>query len=285
MTAARLLPGLTYDQYAKLPGYRWSSIKLLHTGSPLHVRHAQTTSDSGDTASRSWLRAVHCLALEPDNFGREFSVFDGRRTGKLYDAHCICNPGTTTLNPRELASAKAAATAIRQHPTIAPFLESGDPEVTITWTDGPTGLPCKARLDWLCPSGVLDLKTLGTTHERRVAAMVATHLYHGQLAHYTDGLAAVGIDVPAYLISAEGKAPQDVALYGLDPHGPDGALHVGRQLRARLMARIAECEATDHWPGRHETAQDLLLPMYALEETALDEGDTDTDTDTDQEIP
>lgn len=261
--------GTTYAEYAALPGYRWTEIKALHDGSPLHVQHARTPHSDTDTASRAWLRAVHCLTLEPENFGREFSVFsDGTRRGKLYEAFLACNPGTTVLNPKEVASARATADAVRNHRTIGPLLAEGHPEVVVTWDDVLTGLPCKARIDWLGPSCLLDLKTLGTTNERQVARMTAANLYHGQLAHYAAGLAAHGIEVPAFLVVAEGKPPHDVALFGLDPAGPDGALHVGARLRDRLLARIAECERSGHWPGRHDGAQELLLPAYALDDIA-----------------
>jgi hypothetical protein len=257
----------TYAEYLALPGYRWSEIKCLHDGGPLHVQHARTASDSGDTASRAWLRAVHCLALEPHNFGREFSVYDGIRRGRLYEAHVVCHPGTTALTPAQKASAQAAADAVRSHPTVGPLLAEGHPEVVVTWTDAPTGLACKARIDWL-GAALLDLKTLGTTHERRVAGMTATRLYHGQLAHYAAGLAAHGIVVPAYLVVAEGAPPHDVAAFELDPRGPDGALFVGARVRAKLLERIAECERTGRWPGRHDAPVDLVLPTYALDDSA-----------------
>lgn len=252
----------TYAEYAAMPGYAWSRIRLLHEGGPLHVQHPPR---SEDTASRGQLRAIHCLVLEPHTFDRQFSVFDGTRRGRLYEAHRVCHPGTTVLNPREAAEAKATADAVRSHPVVARWLATGDPEVVVTWTDADTGLPCKARIDWL-GAVILDLKTLGTTHEGRVARLTAQRLYHGQLAHYAAGLAAHGIVLPAYLVVAEGQPPQDVSVFELDPRGPDGALHVGARLRARLLARIAECEAAGRWPGRHEAPVDLVLPMYALED-------------------
>lgn len=265
--SAEIYRGTTYAEYLALPGYRWSEIKQLHSGGPIHVLHARTAHDA-DTARLAWLRAVHCLTLEPHTFDREYSVYDGVRRGAHYEAHLADHPGTSVLKPHEAESARALADAIRAHPLVAPLLAAGDPEVVITWTDPETRLRCKARLDWLAPQAILDLKTLGTTHEGRVARMVAQYLYHGQLAHYTAGLAALGIEVPAYLVVAEDDPPHDVALYGLDPHGPDGALYVGGRIRSALLRRIAECEATGRWPGRHEAAQDLVLPLYALDDSA-----------------
>lgn len=283
MTEARMFKGLTYAEYERLPGWRWGQIRLLHDGSPRHVKHAVDTGSSGDrdddTPSRAWLRAVHALVFEPQNFRRDFSVFDGRRTGKLYDAHLLCNPGASILNPREHRSAVATAEAIKTNPAVAPLLAAGDGEVSITWTDRATGLPCKGRLDWLGPLGVVDLKTLGTTNERQVASIVASRLYHGQLGHYAEGLRALGIDVPGfYLVAAEGKGAQDVAAYRLGDSPPDGALHRGRELRADLMRALAECVEADRWPGRHESVESLELPAWATDpDDDLVVGDADDD--------
>lgn len=259
-----ILHDVSFETYRNLPGWNWGLIKLLDSGSPLHVQHARE-NPRPDSAQLTKLRAIHALVLEPDHFGAQFSVFDGtRRTGtKAYDAHLEAHPGTDVLNPRELDEVRAAADAIRNHPAVRPLLETGRPEVTITWTDEETGLPCKGRADWL-GTALVDLKTLGTTNEHAVARLVAKHLYHGQLAHYDAGLRANGIKVPAFLIIAEGKDSHDVAVFEVDEGIPDGALHVGREVRRRLMAKLAECVSLDHWPGRHEGVQSLCLPPYAL---------------------
>lgn len=257
--------GLSFAEYLALPGWNWSLVKLMDK-SARHVKHARDSDDDGDTASRGMLRAVHALVLEPDNFGAQFSVYEGKvRNGKLYDAHCACHPGTTVLNRREYDLAMETAWFIRTHPAVRRLLVRGDPEVSLTWIDEATQLPCKARIDWLTLGIFFDLKTLGTTEHRSVARMVAQNHYHGQLAHYDAGLQANGIGaIGRYLIVAEGKGAQDVAVYELDDGAPDGALHVGRQFRRRLMTRLAECVETDRWPGRHEEIQDLVLPYYAL---------------------
>jgi hypothetical protein len=250
--------GMTYGDYEDLPGWRWSHIRLMHDRSPRHVKHALTEPDD-DTASRRWLRAIHSLVVEPSNFERDFSVFYGRRAGKEYNLHVDRNEGKSILNEREHREAVEAANAIRSHPDVAKFLGAGAPEVVLTWDDAATGLPCKARLDWLSPTCLVDIKTLGTTHEGEVARLIEKRLYHGQLAHYAAGLRAHNIDVPAFIVAAEGKGAQDVAVFRLDDRPPDGPLHIGAQLRADLMQRLAECVATDHWPGRHDGVHDIAM--------------------------
>ena len=256
--------GLTFAEYQALPGWNWSKIKLLEDGSPRHVKHALTAPDE-DTSSRVMLRAVHALVLEPDRFEDSFSVYGGRRDKrtKAYQAHLEEHAGTAVLNVRDYDLACTTARAIRTHPGVRPLLDTGRPEVSLTWVDEATGLPCKCRIDWL-GSALVDLKTLGTTNERQVASIVARDLNHGQLAHYDAGLRAHDINVPAFLVVAEGKGAHDVAVFELDAGIPDGALHVGRVLRRRLMTRLAECVEFDHWPGRHEGRQQLCLPTYAL---------------------
>jgi hypothetical protein len=258
---------LAHEEYAALPGWRWSHIKLMETHSPHAVRHAVDNPDDSDTPSRVKLRAIHAAVLEPDRFDAMFSVYDGVRRGADYTAHLANHPGTSVLNPREYDDIHATADAIRSHPVVRDLMSDGDPEVSVSWVDPETGLPCKGRVDWLGSGGILDLKTCGTVHERAVASLVARNLWHGQLAHYASGLAAHGRhDLPAYIIAAEGKGAQDVAVYQIDQGIPDGALHVGEGIRSRLMRELARCERLNNWPGRHPSAVTLCLPTYALDD-------------------
>jgi hypothetical protein len=253
---------LPFEEYAALPGWNWSCIKLLEDGSPLHVRYARD-NPSPDTANRAVLRAIHAMVLEPETFALRYSVFDGVRRGKAYDAHVEAHPGTTVLNVRQFDEVRWTADAILAHSAVRDLLAVGRPEVTVTWTDAETGLPCKGRVDWL-GDALVDLKTIATTHEIAVARIVAKNHYHGQMAHYDDGLRAHDIRVPAFLVVAEGRAPFDVAVFEVDEGIPDGSIHVGREMRKRLMKQLAECERLNHWPGRHPQPQVLCLPPHAL---------------------
>jgi hypothetical protein len=261
---------LPFEEYAALPGWNWSCIKLLEDGSPLHVRHARD-NPSPDTANRAVLRAIHAMVLEPETFALRYSVFDGVRRGKAYDAHVEAHPGTTVLKPSDLDLVRATADSITNHPAVRDLLAEGRPEVSLTWEDSATGLLCKGRIDWL-GAALVDLKTSGSTNEREVASRVAHNLWHGQMAHYDDGLRANGIEVPAFIVVSEGRAPFDVAVFEVDEGIPDGTMHVGRELRKRLMKRLAECERLNHWPGRHPERQVLTLPAFAL----LDESESIT---------
>lgn len=256
-------PHLSVADYNAIPAWRWSHIKLMNQ-SPRAVWHAENTP-STDDARYAKLRAIHALVLEPDNFAAQFSVFDGTRRGKAYDEHVVAHPGTTVLTVAEYDDAHLTASSVRSNPIVRELMADGAPEVSMTWTDDATGLPCKGRADWIGSAGILDLKTCGTVNERGVASLVARNLWHAQLANYVSGYAANGGKRPAcFIIAAEGRGCRDVAVYQLDRGIPDGALHVGDGIRAGLMARLAECVRLNHWPGRHESIVPLALPTYAL---------------------
>lgn len=244
-------PSLSYGDYAALPGLRWSVLR--HMGdSPRHCKHA-ALHPRPDSADLRLLRAIHAAVLEGR---RDHIVWTGdRRAGKVWDLFEAAHVGRDILSVREDAIVTRAVEAVRSHPEASRLLSQGHPEVTVTW-DG-----FKARIDWLGPDYIVDLKTLGSTDTGAVARMSALRQYHGQLAHYRDGLLANGVPVPrAYLLVLEGEGAHDVAVFDLD----DRSLDEGLRLRDRYAAQYHECERTGHWPGRHAEAVPLGLPDWAI---------------------
>ena len=265
--------GLSFDEYERLPGWRWSHLKLLDRGSLLDVRHAQRNPEDGETAARRMLSAIHCAVLEPDAFDARYSVYDGIRRGKAYDAHCAEHADTDVLNPGEHDSVRGAVDAIMAYPDAARLLTGGHGEATLDWTDKATGMPCLARPDYLGPLGLVALKGAGV-FEGAVVTTAARQGWHGQLAHYDAGARANGIKLPGWcwLVTYQVKPPHDVAVWKLDSPGPDGALFLGHQMRDRMMARAVkamEREAAGEWIGRHRAPMELWLPEWCKDEVAL----------------
>jgi hypothetical protein len=263
----------TYAEYDALPGVRASRLKLM-AASPLHYREKVDEQ----TTNRGMLRAIHALLLEPALFRHEFIVYDGIRRGEKYLSFAARHPGATILNLREIAQVQAVAQGILRHPVAGEILRmEGPTEETHTWTHEPTGLVCKARLDKRLdtPTTIVDLKTYGTSDPRIIGNRVAALGAHIQAAHYCEGLAAtLGCDereIRYLLIVAESSSPYDVAVVELDF---DNALALGRTERDRLMARLAECERTNNWPGRCPEIVPLELPAWA--DPLLEGGDAIT---------
>lgn len=67
-----------YTAYQADRAVNFSTMKVLHKGSPKHYRHAVESQDTGDTTSRGMLRLIHALVLEPHHVARDFATSDLR---------------------------------------------------------------------------------------------------------------------------------------------------------------------------------------------------------------
>ena len=245
---------ISYDEYAALPGLRWSTLKHMRD-SPLHLQHA-LNNPRPDTTDLQILRAIHASVLEGV---QDYVVYAGSRRGKVWTTFKDAHPGLVILRESEHERVVATTKAVHAHKGAASILSAGLPEVSIQWEGQ------KGRLDWLDPErGIIaDLKTLGTTDPRAVARMVAQYGYHGQMAHYEAAARAMGVDVRRrYLIVAEGNGAHDVAVFDLD----DATMRAGHLLRDRLLEQYRESEASGVWPGRLPEIEPFALPGWAAEE-------------------
>lgn len=269
MTIHRAIP---FPAYRALPGWNWSLIKEL-TKSPLHLAYARNNPDDGDTDSRIQLRLNHTLILEPERFADEYHIWDGtRNNGTQHKAVQIGNYGKTIIKSSWYEKSKATADAVRAHPRVAELLDGAETELSLTWTCPRTGLDMKGRLD-ICKVlsdrvVIGDCKEIGSTDPLHVDRLIAKHLWHGQGAHYEEGVRQNFGDLPIeYLIVAmEGKKAQDVVVRRLSAHPPHGFLHLGRELRASLLDRLAECIAADSWPGVSDQIEDAVPPSYLVDD-------------------
>ncbi len=252
---------MTFVEYLALPGVNFSTLKHLRR-SPRHYAYA-VANQRPDTASLRLGRAVHAACLEPDRFALDYVVFTGaRRAGKEWDAFELTHDGRTILKLDEYQRALAIRDAVRSHPLVAPYLVEGEAEKVLTWTDQTTGLALKARLDWLAPTAVVDLKTSrDATNPRKFAASAWDLGYYHQLAHYTAGTNAVtGWNLPAIVIAVEPSAPFDVAVFRLD----EDALAIAGGQVDELLVLLAQCREANVWPGAHDAEITLGLPKWAL---------------------
>ena len=254
-------PPMPFADYNDLPGLRSSHLRAL-AESPLH--YLRPKPRKGDSVE---LRLIHCLALE----GREaaeaqYLRCDGSRATKEYKTLAAANPGRDIATSAEWMRAEAAADALHEHPRIGPLLDTGHAEVTVTWTR-PDGRACKARFDWLTfrdiggtMTAILpDLKTYGSTQAHHVARRANQLGAYLQAAHYREGLVqGYGWSGPVMqgLIVAEGHEPHDCELFWFT----DDAIESATAAREALIERLAECERTGIWPGRHDEAQQLHPP-------------------------
>jgi exodeoxyribonuclease VIII len=270
----------TFAQYRAIPAINWS---LLHkmAESPLAYHYAETTDDDGDTASRMFLRAVHCLTLEPAHFARDFGVAPGTRTAELKAAYKAA--GKTLLTEKDAALARAIAYAVDAHPVAWQILDApGRSESNLTWTDPDTGLRCKCRRDRVvhpatddAPIEIWDLKTYKSASQAEVRRAAKWQGWIGQLAYYRWGtqIKSPGRTVTAGLIVVAQKPPHDVGVYRFLPADLDEQ----DEHRRELLARVKECQEAGEWPGCCTEIQDLSLEWDDTEIIMDETPDTDTE--------
>jgi hypothetical protein len=112
--------------------------------------------------------------------------------------------GKILLDPALIDRIELAAMMIENHHQLDKAFTGGYPEVSIFWFDVTTGVPCKARLDYLKPLAVVDLKTFelrDIAPDKAIVRAVASYKYHVQASWYlraTDEIARLVADGKVY---------------------------------------------------------------------------------------
>jgi hypothetical protein len=136
----------------------------------------------------------------------EAVVFD--EVMATFKARCDAE-GLEVLKPDAMHEVRQAAASISLNPHLACAFQGGVPEVSLFWRDE-NGVPCKARIDYLKPRTLVDLKKCANVRERPfdVAVMhaIAEYRYDVSAAHYLDGYSFL------YAFAAEGRVFGDCPL-------------------------------------------------------------------------
>lgn len=271
---------MPFDRYAlDLPGESSTSLRRF-----IQSPRAYAWAKEHDRLDRDELRvgrAGHTAILEPHLFASNYVVWppDARvtatgrqppRQGKEWDAFRFEHEaqGKTILTRAQHEAAIQISKAAREHKLASTILaEVGRAELSITWEHARTGIPMKARLDWLC-SSLVDVKTASQIEPRIFSGASARYGYHTQASLYRAALAAVGIvDVPAKLIVIQSVEPFDVAVYSI----PDELIVIGEQAYESALDRLAECRKSGVWPGIAADEEiELRLPTWALDDEDLE---------------
>jgi len=140
------------------------------------------------------------------------------------------------------------------------LMSSGKPEVSIVFDDAETGLRCKSRCDWLHVgkggSVLLDLKTTADASE--FERSIVKYGYHRQMAFYRRAVEAATGERPAVWICAiETSAPYGHRVAPMDPE----TLAIGETELDALLQRVAECQASEQWPG-YDNPETWRLPEW-----------------------
>lgn len=273
-----VIKAMDWDQYNSLDALRWSRLKTL-AKSPAHYHYELTARGAGTDAMKVG-RAVHCRVFEPVQFEKRYRVWNGgTRRGNEWEEFKLGSTGFDILTMKEELLVSLLGNAVRNEPDAARLIASGQAEVTVT---GRVAIPAvgdfpaaswatKARLDFLGPHGIVDLKTAVDASPEKFARAAWNLSYLGQAAWYVDAVErATGKVVPFTFVAVEKSAPYVVVVYRV----PDELLEVGRDHYTGLLHRLSLCERQGRWPGYVDGPVDLTIPRWAVEQEDEDMSDT-----------
>lgn len=169
--------GLPDAMYFAQPRLGSTDLVILHKrpadywyGSRYNPDHQREATDEMQFGS-----ALHALVLEGEGAYAERvavkpEVYADAKTGELkpwHGAATFCrqwaeiNFGKLQLTAVQDRAVRHMAALILNHPQLGPVMRSGLPEVAVLWTDSTTGIPLRAKIDYLLPRFCIDLKSFG----------------------------------------------------------------------------------------------------------------------------
>jgi hypothetical protein len=208
---------------------------------------------------------IHKGILEPHNLDTYFSVnpYDGRKKeGKEFKEKHE-SMGIKVVSQKEADIIKGSVNAVRVHPDVAPWLKTGNAEVSAFARHKETGLMRKCRYDWLVDTNgpvdvCLDIKT--TEDAQDFKRSVVNWGYAIQAASYIDIYQHLqGKPLRFIFVAVEKSSPFGVICYELDA----AWLQRGREDYEDLLRVYAKCKKEQKWPCYPEGVRTIAKPEWA----------------------
>ncbi len=181
--------------------------------------------------------------------------------------------GLQIVSHNDYSITQAQLDAIKANPELAQLFSRGNGEVSIFWVCRITGVYCKARLDWVCPTGdgrvaILDLKSVAEDTPQAFSKSVAKLAFHRQQAHYVAGAVdAMGVTVDDFVFAVVGSAPPILAsAYRLDE---DTCAQASDEV-TELLQLYADCQRAGRWPAYSAEERVVGLPAWARRNNELE---------------
>jgi hypothetical protein len=153
-----------------------------------------------------------------------------RAWDRIVTDHLSHHEGKRLISAKDERRIRIAAHMILKHPDAGAMLREGYSEVSIFWYCRKTGVPMKARLDWLKLNTVLDLKTFsnksGMPVDKAILRAIANYTYNLQHVVYEEAVMEARAMV---------REHEDACIYHLD---------------LDLNQQQASCAERDRWCRR-----------------------------------
>lgn len=203
-------------------------------------------------------------AVKPE--GMSFATKDGKAWREAVP------DGVSIVSAEQSDAAHSQRAAVWRHPVLAKLLSHGFAESSCFWTDKATGLRCRARPDWIHPTGpksciVVDLKQISELTHESVPRAIARYGYHRQAAHYRNGVTECGLLVEEFVFCfVSASYPFIAAPFVLD----DETAAQGQEEVAELLVKFRGCRDLNFWPAFGDGYQQTGLPLWARRSQELE---------------
>jgi hypothetical protein len=155
------------------------------TGRKPYAKVWDTLPDSTEQYERAAKKAdwiAQLLDLDPQ----------ARILDKLNEQHAFNHRGKSFITAEAFDQLEIAAKMVEADPEVRHAFTGGHAEVVLIWYCPKTGVPMKARCDYLKQKAIVDLKTVanqqGRSIERAIAHEVANYRYAIQPSVYVEGV-------------------------------------------------------------------------------------------------
>lgn len=159
------------------------------------VSRVEEEREDGTTYSRAatkddWIEQL--LDLDPTAM-----IWD-----RMVAEHRAKHEGKTFIDARTDRRIRIAVKMIMAHDEISKAFTGGFPEVSIFWHCATTGVPMKARVDYLKMRAIVDLKSFGNNAgmpiDRAIERTIANYRYNLQQVQYDEGVQAAKAMIRAH---------------------------------------------------------------------------------------
>ncbi|MDE1479422.1 PD-(D/E)XK nuclease-like domain-containing protein [Xenorhabdus bovienii] len=263
-----MTPGIYYDisneDYHQGEGVSKSQLDIVAKEAALLIWNKDAPEDEEKKDALNMGTALHCLLLEPDEFGNRFieappfnrKTNAGKQEEKEFLEQCA-DIKKKIMDHEQHRKLKLMRESVMAHPGGKKLLEhDGVCEASIYWNDTETGELCRIRPDKLIPDKniILDVKKVSDIN--RFPIHVEEFRYHVQDAMYSEGYRQhTNGTIPTFCFLAVsesidcGKYP--VRLFVLDQYDRE----VGFDLFRRDLNKYHECRTAGNFGLGFEVIQ------------------------------
>jgi hypothetical protein len=262
----------TLEQYHKHPSLGSSMLKvMLESPKLFHAHFIEKKMERKETHALSFGSAIHLALLEPKVFLERYAIEpDVRRNTNVYKewrAAVLANdPAAVIVSQDDMDNLNGMVESVMKHRDASAMLKKGIPERSIynEVRMGDVVVQGRARPDWLHDNGdLIDLKTTRDAGFHSFRKDIWDYRYDVSAAWYHRIVELEYGQKPDryfWWVVVEKTRPWDVCVYRAN----DVVMEKGLLGWQKAITLYTDCMKSGKWPGKQDAAQDIDLPIWAL---------------------